>query len=380
MSTGHIRQRGPGSWELRFELPRAVTGERRVRTETVRGSKRDAQRRLRELLTAVDRGVAADAGRLTTGAWLEQWLAECRHTIAPKTWQEREGYVRRYLAPALGETPLAKLAPVQIQGLYTDLLTGGRADGRGGLSPQTVRHVDRTLHVALARARKLRLIAINPVDDAEPPRVERAPIVTLRPEQQAALLAVASGTNLELPVLLVLGTGLRRGEAIGLAWVNVDLDGALLHVVQVIEETKAGTRIKPQAKTTHGRRSVTLPATVVDALRRHRAAQAEEHLRCGLGRPDLLFPYWAARLAVFGTAFSRMAARVGLEVSIHDLRHTHITDLLAAGVHPKVVSERAGHSSIAFTLQRYGHVIPGMQEAAAQQVDVALRRALGELG
>jgi integrase len=154
----------------------------------------------------------------------------------------------------------------------------------------------------------------------------------------------------------------------------------LLHVVQVIEETKAGTRIKPQPKTTHGRRSITLPASVIEALRRHRVAQAEQHLRFGLGRPDLLFPWWAERPAVFGTAFSRMAARIGLEISLHVLRHTHVTDLLAAGVHPKVVSERAGHSSIAFTLQRYGHVVPGMQEAAAQQVDAALRRALGAQG
>jgi integrase len=379
--TGHIRQRGAGAWELRYELPRApATGARRTRTETVRGSKRDAQRRLREILGELDRGVVTDAGKLTTGQWLEQWLAECKHTVAPKTWQEREGYVRRHIAPTLGAIPLAKLAPVQIQALYTTLLTDGRADGCGGLSPQTVRHVDRMLHAALSRARKLRLISSNPVDDAEPPRVERAPIVVLRREQQATLLAAASGTGLELPVLLALGTGLRRGELLGLAWTNIDLDAGLLHVVQVIEETRSGTRVKPQPKTTHSRRSITLPATAVAALRRHRIVQAEEHLRLGLGRPDLLSPYWAARPAVFGTAFSRLAARVGIKVSIHDLRHTHVTDLLAAGVHPKVVSERAGHSSIAFTLQRYGHVIPGMQEAAAQQVDAALRRALGELG
>jgi integrase len=377
MSAGHIRQRSPGSWELRYELaPDPIIGRRRTRTATVRGSKRDAQAELRRLLGQIDRAEHADPGKMSLGEWLERWLAECRHTMAPKTWQERESYVRLHIAPRLGRVPLAKLVPVMIQGLYTDLLAGGRQDGKGGLAPQTVKHIDRVLHVALERARRLKLITSNPVNDAEPPRVEQAPMVTLTADQQAALLEAAGGTDIYLPILMLLGTGVRRGELLGLAWPNVDLEAGLVHVVQVVEETRAGTRVKPQPKTTHGRRAVTLPAVAIEALRQHRIAQAEEYLRLGLGRPDLLFPRWAASPAVFGTAFHRMAGKVGIECSIHDLRHTHCTDLLAAGVHPKVVSERLGHSSVAFTLQRYGHVSPGMQDAAARQVDQALRRLL----
>ena len=102
--------------------------------------KRDAQRRLRELLTEVDRGVAADSGKLTVGQWLEQWLAECEHTVAPKTWQERESFVRHHLAPALGAIRLDRLTPAAIQHYFTTALAGGRLDGKGGLSPQTVVH------------------------------------------------------------------------------------------------------------------------------------------------------------------------------------------------------------------------------------------------
>jgi integrase len=215
--TGHIRQRGAG-WELRYDVGAdPLTGKRRTHTETVRGTKRDAQRRLREIPHGLDHGQHVDPGKLTTGQWLGHWLEECRHRVAPKTWQERAGYVRRYLVPAVGAMPLAKLAPAHVQALYTSLLTSGRADGRGGLAPQTVRHVDRILHVALERARRLRLIATNPVDDATPPRVERAPIVTLRPEQQAGLLEALHGAELYTPVLVALGTGLRRGELLGLA-------------------------------------------------------------------------------------------------------------------------------------------------------------------
>jgi integrase len=105
------------------------------------------------------------------------------------------------------------------------------------------------------------------------------------------------------------------------------------------------------------------PGTI-EALRAHYAAQGD--------RSDLLFPHWAQRPAVFGTALSRLAARAGLEVSIHALRHTHVTALLAAGVHPKIVSERVGHSSVAFTLQRYGHVTPAMNVAAVHAIAAAL--------
>jgi integrase len=377
MSTGHIRQRSAGSWEVRYELPRDGTGARRTATETVKGPKKLAQRRLRELLTGIDRGVVADPGKMTTGQWLEQWLAECKHTVAPKTWEERSKFVHQHLIPTLGKILLTKLTPAAIQAYYTEALTSGRLDGKGGLSPQTVRHHDRVLHVALDRARQLRLIATNPVEDAKPPKVEPRPVAALDPEQQAALLAAASGSDLYLPVLLAIATGCRRGEILGLAWAAIKLDAGHLHVVQVTEQTKAGVRIKPLPKTKRSRRTVPLPQTAIDALRAHRAAQAADHLRLGLGKLDLVFPGWAADPRNFSTAFARLADRAGIDVRFHDLRHGHVCDLLAAGMHPKLVSERAGHSSVGFTLDHYAHTTPAMHAAAAEQIDLMLRLALG---
>jgi integrase len=367
---GHIRQRSPNSWEVRVTLPADGTGKRRVRTETVRGTLRNAQQRLRAILGDVDKGASADPGKLTVGQWLEQWLAECKHTVAPKTWQERDAYVRLHLTPALGVIKLTRLSTDDIQRYLTRALTSGRRDGKGGLAPQTVAHHERVLHTALERARRRHLIAVNPCDDVERPRVERAPIVTLSAEQQRTLLEALDGSDLFVPVLLALATGLRRGELLGLPWSNIDLDAGLLRVVQVIEETKdGGARIKPVPKTKKGRRTVALTPGTVAALRAYRIEQAEERLRRGA---DLLFPHWAGSPAVFGTALTRAAASAGIECSIHDLRHTHITDLLAAGVHPKIVSERVGHSSVAFTLERYGHVTPTMNAAAIQAIGAAL--------
>jgi integrase len=361
--SGHVRQRSPGSWEIRYELPREHGGRRRTRTETVRGSKKLAQQRLRAILTGIDRGAAADPSKMTTGHWLEEWLAECRHTVSPKTWQERAGYVRLHMVPALGPIRLTKLKSADIQRYLTTALTSGRIDGKGGLAPQTVVHHKQVLHTALERARGLGLIAVNPVGDAKPPKVEPAEMVTLRADQQRMLLVALSGTELFVPVLLALATGLRRAEVLGAAWSAVDLDAGLLRVVQTVEETKFGVRIKPCLKTTHSRRTVVLTPGTVAVLRTHREKA---------NGSDLLFPRWAESPAVFGTAFSRAAARIGIKCRFHDLRHTHITDLLAAGIHPRIVSERAGHNSVVFTLQRYGHVTPAMHAAAVQAIDAAL--------
>ena len=133
-----------------------------------------ATRELRELLGIIDKGVIADAGNLTVGAWLEQWIEEARHTVSPNTHERYPEIVNKHLVPKLGAHQLGKLAPVHIQNFYSDALKSGRLDGNGGLSPQTVLHFHRLLDHAMKRARKLRLIAVNPAEDVERPKLENA--------------------------------------------------------------------------------------------------------------------------------------------------------------------------------------------------------------
>lgn len=150
----HIQRRGANSWRLKYDLGRdPITGKRQIRYKTVRGTKKDAQRELRELLGAVDRGTHVDPGKLTLGGWLAQWLEEAKHNVAPKTHERYSEIVNKHLVLALGSIQLAKLAPVHVQSYYADALASGRRDGKGGLSAQTVRHHDRVLNVALKRAR-----------------------------------------------------------------------------------------------------------------------------------------------------------------------------------------------------------------------------------
>jgi integrase len=195
------------------------------------------------------------------------------------------------------------------------------------------------------------------------------------------LLKAVEGSALHLPVLLAATTGMRRGEILGLRWQDVDLDAATLGVRQSLEETKTGLVFKPP-KTQKGRRSVALPLMTVEVLRRHRVEQAEARLASGRVYQDHGLVIARAngepiRPSTVTKAFEDLARNAGLQgTRFHDLRHTHATTLLRHGVHPKVVSERLGHSTVGITLDVYSHVLPGMQEEAARRVDAVLRTAM----
>jgi len=174
----------------------------------------------------------------------------------------------------------------------------------------------------------------------------------------------------------------RRGELLALAWPDVDLEEGRLAIRRTVEESSAGVAFK-EPKTARGARTIDLPAITVEALREHRKAQCKTRLRVGSGfnSHDLVFPgadgepWWPSN---FARASRQVIKKAGLECRIHDLRHTHATMLLRQGVHPKVVQERLGHASIGITLDTYSHVMPGMQEEAAEKIDAGLRAALGQ--
>jgi integrase len=361
-----------------------VTGKRRTATATVRGTRKDAERELTRLLRTADTGEHVDPSRMTVRQWLDHWLAAVRSEVSQKTHERYAEIVRCYLVPAFGQVPLAKLAPTHIQNAYNGWATGGRRDGRaGGLSPRTRRHIHRILKSALARAVEQQALARNPADAFKKrlPKIERQEICTLSTEQSARLLKAVSHSRVYWPVLLALSTGMRRGEIFALRWKNVDLDNGILRVMESLEQTKAGIRFK--APKTDRTRAITIPAFAVVELRRLKLEQAEELLRLGIrqsgdtlvcGRedgepkqPDSLtheFTYLMERTPELPRA------------RFHDLRHTHATQLLLAGVHPKIVQERLGHSTITTTLDIYSHVTQTMQSDAAERLDAAFQPAI----
>jgi integrase len=379
---GHIRKRGKSSWAVVIYLGRDASGKERHKWHSVRGTKRDAQRELARLLHETNTGSYVEPARMTVGEFLDRWLADyAKAKVLPKTFERYQEMIDGHIRPALGSYLLPKLAPLHIQSFYSEALASGRKDGRGGLSAQSVVHFHRLLHKALAQAVKWQLLARNPVDAVEPPRAERQEMRALDEDETARLLGLLEGNRLYIPALLAVTTGLRRGEILGLRWGDVDLAAGTLTVQQPLEQTKDGLRFK-SPKTHRSRRSLALPAMAIEGLRSHRASQAEERLALGAAWKEhgLVCPCrdgaaWAPDTR--STAFAAFVRWSGVKpFRFHDLRHSHATHLLRAGVHPKVVSERLGHSSVGITLDTYSHVLPGMQQDAVRLIDGALTIAI----
>ncbi len=382
---GHIRQRSPGAWELRYSLGTdPATGRRRIITTTLSGDRKAAERELRRLLRAVDTGEHVDPTRLTVRAWLEHWVETVRQEVSPKSHERYTEIVTNFLIPALGNLPLTKLAPIHIQKAYNGWATGGRRDGkRGGLSPLTRRYIHSILRSALTRAFEQQLLARNPADAFKKrlPKVEREEMTTLTAEQSARLLAAIEQTRMYCPVLLGLVTGMRRGEILALRWKNVDFQRATLRVVESLEQTKSGLRFKgPKSDRP---RAITLPAFAVEELRRVKREQAEELLTLGIRQNGETLVCCRAdskplQPRSLTHQFTLLITRLTdlPRVRFHDLRHTHATQLLLSGVHPKVAQERLGHSTITITLDLYSHVTDTMQSEAAERLDAVFRSAI----
>jgi integrase len=382
--TGHIRQRSPGSWELRYSTGTdPATGTRRIATATVRGERKAAERELRRLLRTLDDGSHVDPTRMTLRAWFIQWLDAVRQEVSPKTHERYSELVTNYLVPALGALPLSKLAPSDIQNAYNGWVTEGRRDGKpGGLSPLTRRYIHVILKSALARAVEQQLLARNPADAFKKrlPKVERKEMVTLTAQESEHLLESIKDTRTYWAVMLALATGMRRGEVLALRWKNVDLERGVLRVVQSLEQTKTELRFKDTKSSQN--RAITLPAFAIAELRRLKHEQAEELLALGIRQTGETLACCRAdgeplqpRSVTHQFTLLRNRLKDLPRVRFHDIRHSHATQLLADGVHPKVAQERLGHSTITTTMDLYSHVTETMQADAATRLDAAFQLA-----
>jgi len=285
--------------------------------------------------------------------------------------------------PALGKHLLHKLKPLPIQSYYAEALRTGRRDGGGGLKAQTVLHHHRVLRQALGQAVKWQLVAFNPASATEPPRPDRREMKVLDENNVVQVLKLVRESSIHIEILLAVTTGMRRGEILALRWTDVDFKKATVAVQQSLEQTRAGGLRFKRPKTERSR-VIVLPALVVESLKRHRAEQATRRLQLGPAYKDAdliccLVDGTPRSPAGLTRAFRDLLADKKLpRVRFHDLRHTHATLLLSQGTHPKVVSERLGHSTIGITLDTYSHVLPSMQEEAARRLNDALRAAIGK--
>jgi len=379
---GSIRQRSKGSWEITIDTGRdGATGKRLRHFESIKGTKKGAQRRLVELLHTLEQGAYIKPSRLTVAQFLEEWLRDyVELNCSPRTKASYEMIIRRHLIPELGSIPLSQLEPRHLQAFYSRQRERGRVDGKGQLSPRTVRYCHSLLAEALGYAVKMGLLSRNVAQATEAPRPDHKVMPTLAPEDIPRFLEAAQETPYYTLFYLLLHTGLRRGEALALRWKSIDLGLVSLGVSAYLSVTETaykldGTCIIKEPKTSKSRRRIALSPSLALVLRQYRAEQEAQRtlLRKPLTDEDFVFAHpdgTPLDPSTVSHTFNKVLRRAGLpHIRLHDLRHTHASLLLQAGTHPKIVQERLGHSSIRVTLDTYSHVMGGLQEVAAQRFD-----------
>jgi len=380
---GHVRERGKGNWYAVIDLRDPTTHKRRRKWHSLQAQgKRQAQIECAALIAELERGSYVEPAKENLATFLDRWLADIKTRVSPRTHDRYAEIARKNIVPILGLKPLKDLRAQHISAFYARALESGRRKDGTGLSAHTVLHIHRILKQALGQAVQWEMIARNPAASVKPPKVPPKPMRTYDLAQTAELLEAMRDTRLFIPVLLAVLCGLRRGEIAALRWRHVDLAAGQIAIVQSAEQTRTVIRYKEPKS---GRsRTVALPATVLEALRAHRLRQAEELLRLGTRLSDETFVCaredgLPLQPDSFTQDWDRKIATTGLpRLRFHDLRHAHATHMLAAGVHPKVASERLGHSKIGITLDLYSHVLPNMQADAAAVVDDALRAAVNK--
>ena len=372
MSEGTIIRRGKKSWRIKYDLPRDETDARRIAYVTVKGTRKDAEKELRRLLTALDRGMHVDPSGLTVADYLDSWLADVAPaSVGPKTLEHYQGLCRNQIKPHLGNIQLQKLRPV-------DIAAWLQALGKTELSVRSIRHAHGALRAALAHAATVELIERNVCTIIRAPKLVRTEVEILNGEQMADTLQKLRGHSIYPIFALAIGTGARRGEIAALRWSDIDLDAATVRIERSLEQVKGSIRVKAP-KTAAGRRTVSLPAFAVDALRDHRRQTLELRLQLGIGALPGDAPVfgdidgnWPSPHSITRSWRRAVRGRKLTKVTFHALRHSHASALIAAGLDVVTVSKRLGHASPALTLGVYSHLFDNKDDQAAEAIDAAI--------
>ncbi len=348
---GSVFRRKDGRWCAKY---RDVGGK----TRYVYGrTKKEAGERLGQaLLTTQEKTEQVYKGEsLSVGEYLDLWLESISGTISPRTYERHESIARVHLKSGLGATNLADLSPLDIQRLYRRKL-------EEGLAPGSVRRIHITLHKALQDGVRWQMLERNAASAAPPPKGTAEEVEALTPKEAKRLLDAARGNRLEALYVLAVTTGMRQGEILALRWDDLDLQDGALRVQRTLWK---GETYPP--KTKKSRRTVALPNLAIEAIEQHRDRRVTNS--------QWVFPTRNGTPVnahyLIGHSWKKMKAKAGLSAStrFHALRHTAATLLLTKGVHPKIVQEMLGHSSISITLDTYSHVLPTLQEKAVEAME-----------
>jgi len=352
-----------------------LTGKRRRIWHPAGTTKRSAQRLLGQLLDDLDTNTFLEPEAITVARYLvDEWLPFTKNEIRHATFDSYRRNIENHVVPHIGAAKLQALRPLDLTRYYSTLLESGRRDGNGGLSAKSVRNIHQTLRKAFDDAVQLHYLRSNPAVGAKPPKPSGTSTDTVRywtaVELRSFLTRNRDHRHSYLWTLAA-STGMRRGELLGLRWRDVDLAAGRLSVRQTI--ISVGYEImRSEPKTAKGARTIDLDPGTVQFLRAHRAEQILEQRFIDHTDRDEDLVFCREDGDTYHPDFVRQSFERRVRASpvrrirFHDLRHTHATLMLKAGIAPKIVSERLGHATVAFTMEVYAHVIPGMQAEAAK--------------
>ena len=374
--SGTIRQRKDGRWEARYTVGRDPGTGKQIQRSVYGATQQEVRKKLAQVTTALDCGDCFQPSKMTLARWVELWLQEYTSDKKYLTVKHYTAQCKTHIVPSLGAVKLAELTAPQIQAFYNGLL-------RDGMAPKSVRNIHGILTKCLSTAVSVEYIRDNPASRVTLPRVEKKEIHPLTDEQVKDFLRVSAGDEYEILLKVILFTGLRESEAIGLTWDCVDFKAGTVKVCKQLQKRPLSDGGFTFAPLKNDKTRTLRPAPfVLELLERRKREQAEQRLKAGE-----LWVGWQTTdqqksALVFTTAtgsnlspqtvynhYKKLASQIGAPDSrVHDLRHTFAVLSLQNGDDVKTVQGNLGHATAAFTLDVYGHVSERMKEDSAARM------------
>jgi len=360
------------TWYIRYDLPPGLDGQRRQIAKSCTGmTKKEAKHLLNEIEATIVRGEYQQPSSHTVATYLEEWLVHTLGVIGENTFANYSMVVHKHLIPGLGTIKLDQLTPLQIQRYYATLQQPGsnRNSTRHprALSPKTIKNIHGIFHRALAQAVRWGVRSTNPADAVDIPKQTRSKIKAATPDELLRIMAAIDDAGVwRIPLLITLGTGMRRGEVLALQWQDYNPEAKTLIVQRTSCQITESNVILKGTKTDRAR-VVLVNDSLAKELNRHQEQtpySSPTDWICGRTDGSHHTPRHLTR------AFESIVNRLGVKITLHGLRHSHATTLIAEGVPVKVVSERLGHSTVVITQDTYAHVLPHMQRQAADVTEM----------
>jgi integrase len=356
-----------GTWYYSVDLGRKSDGGRNQKKKGGFRTKKDAEAALVEVISAVNHGTYTEPSNQLYKDYLPDWFDAKRKLIERLTAEGYESYMRLHIVPNLGSLPLSRITPTDVQRFINSL-------SDKGLAAATIKRIYNVVNNSLQAAVKLKAISENPAKSIiGKPKVQKKEICFWNEDEVKCFLDTAKlHSRLHIAFTLALLTGMRQGEILGLRWADIDLEKGIIHIRQTLSHD--GKELRAGAKSASGVRAVAIDGDTIKELKKHRAIQTQERWSAGSEyiELDLVVCTSIGKMKnprdLMKTMFSLLEKAKVSKTTFHGLRHTHASMLLKLGVHPKIVQERLGHSSIQVTLDLYSHLYPNMQSDAADAI------------